>query len=408
VINGANSLVNPGNAWVKLKQGITGIFFKGSESMIKFFSSVKLAVVLIASLIIASIFATLYPKVNVFSSFWFRGLLLLFTLNLAVCTFKRLPAVWHKIFRKGELTPFILANSEYIKIEDSSNCAEKLLEHFKGKGYRIQTKEENGQLFIQAEKGFLNLIAPHLLHFALIVVLIGAFLGSFGTKGEVRGYVGQTVPVSNEPAMTVKINDFETLYDEDGAIDNWVSHLTLYVNNEEVKTGTTRVNHPFKYKGTVFYQSSYGYTHVVELVGEYNDTFALPDQKVFKIGDIPFNINQVRDGALLKIFRGHEIVDSILLAPGDKFTFPNGTTLTYLELIPFTILSVKKDPGTPVVMLGFVLVTIASTLFWTGRYQEIKVILDSGENALYYRVNCKNKTAVAEISNEVIKKVKGE
>jgi len=378
--------------------------------LIKFLSSVKLAVSLIALLVISSILATIYPEADIYSSFWFRGLLLFFTLNLLVCTLKRIPGIITVLKKDPESISNQNISGNKKSLEDIDKCENKLKEYFRGKKYKIQEQKEQGQTKLLAQKGFLNLLAPHMLHLALIIVLVGAFLGSFGAKGKVLCYVGQEREVPKDVAadMFIEVNDFKTIYDQQGAVSNWVTDFNIYVADKKVKTGTTKVNHPLKYKGVVFYQSSYGYNHLIQVLGEKEEAYAVPDGKVFKLDDLFFNISNVENGALLKVYQGHEVIKSKILQPGDKISFSDKTTLEYLQLHTYTVLSVKKDPGTNIVMAGFLLMSMASALFWTGRYTEIKVLTNKQQNEINFNVSCKNKTIKAEIIEEITKIVQGD
>ncbi len=92
------------------------------KSLYRFFTSVKVAIVLLILLIGASIPGTLIPQqrspeeyaarygqlaglfeglqlTRLYSSFWFIALLSLFALNIIVCTLARLPAKLQRAFR---------------------------------------------------------------------------------------------------------------------------------------------------------------------------------------------------------------------------------------------------------------------------------------------------------------------
>lgn len=370
--------------------------------MLRLLSSIKLAAVLIAALAIASIFATLYPHLNIYENIGFRGLLIAFTINLFTCTIRSIPAAYRKVIKKG-FDIETVKKQEPLQVPDVENSQKALEQYLQKKGYKIYKNKANDGTSILAKKGLLNLAAPHLLHVALIVVLIGAFVGSFGSSDNVMSFVGDSADIPSHIAkdMTVYINDFQTIYDKDGAVDNWVSDITLYVNGEKVAQGTTRVNHPFKYKGVVFYQSSYGYTHIIAEKETDGNFFAIPDGKMFNVDDIVFNIRYTPEGALLKVYQNHQVIKGMYLANGDEFELPDGSVFEYVELYPFTILSVKVDPGTNIVMAGFILMIIASTMFWTGRYREVQCYFSHLENKVHLLVVCKNKDMKNEVANEI-------
>ncbi|MGI6226488.1 MAG: cytochrome c biogenesis protein ResB [Peptococcales bacterium] len=371
--------------------------------MLRFLSSVWLAVVLIALMALASVFATLYPRVEVFSTFWFRGLLLLFCLNLLVCTLRSLPGVYRRIKK----IPSDVNETRAQELDSTiQNSPDDFKEYFRKQGYQVKIDTANGQTNLLAQKGMLNLIAPHLLHLSLIVVLIGGYLSSFGVEDQVTCFVGEkeAVPASVASGMVIEVNDFQTLIDHEGAIDNWVTDFNIYVNDVKATSGTTRVNAPLKYQGVSFYQKSYGYYHLIELIGEQDGVFQIPDKRIFKLGDQTFNITYTNQGPLLRFFQGHDITKEVIVRNGDKLDFPNDTTLTYLQPYPFTVLGVKKDPGTWVVMIGFLLMTIASSLFWTGRYREVAISFR--DEKAYLSVHCKSKDIRDEMLTEITQRLR--
>ncbi|WP_028307548.1 cytochrome c biogenesis protein ResB [Desulfitibacter alkalitolerans] len=375
--------------------------------MIKFLSSIKLAVILIAALVVTSIIATLNPNVNIYKSIWFRGLILIFTFNLLICSVQRIPVMLGKLFKKLDSQTEFKQYEREISIQDVTVSEIQLRKLLGEKGYRVKEENTTDKLILLANKGFLNLLAPHLLHISLIIVLLGAFLGSFGANDRVMAFVGNQADIPSHVAkgMAIQVNNFQTLYDSNGAIDNWVSDITIFVNGKEVANGTTRVNKPFKYKGVVFYQSSYGYNHLIGISGEEEEYYAIPDKKTFNVGDTLFNIQYLRGGSLIKLYEGRNVIDARYLQQGDTIEFPGGEILEYADINPYTVLAVKVDPGTNVVMVGFILMIISSSMFWSGRYREIHAVLDKKSSKVFVKVVCKNTDIKNQIYTELATKV---
>lgn len=378
---------------------------EGMAAMIKFLSSIKLAMILIAALVVASIFATLNPGLNVYKSIWFRGLLLFFTFNLLVCTVQRIPVMLRKLFIKIDSQDLLKEYELEIPIADILTGEIQLRKFLDKKGYRVQEKNTTDKLILLANKGTFNLVAPHLLHVSIIIVLSGAFLGSYGSNDSVMAFVGNQVDIPSHVAkgMAVQVNDFQTLYDNDGAIDNWASDITIFVNGKEAASGITKVNKPFKYKGVVFYQSSYGYTHLIGISGaeKEEEFYAIPDKKTFNIGDTFFNIQYLKGGSLIKLYQGPNVIDARYLNQGDTIEFPSGEILEYAGINPYTVLAVKVDPGINIVMAGFILMIISSSMFWSARYREIHGALDKKSSRLFVKVVCKNKDIREQIYTEL-------
>lgn len=73
--------------------------------MLKFLSSLKLAVILIAAIAAMSVLATIYPEADAFNSWSFRILVIAFFLNLSLCTMKLLPGFWKQLHRTAADVP---------------------------------------------------------------------------------------------------------------------------------------------------------------------------------------------------------------------------------------------------------------------------------------------------------------
>ena len=206
--------------------------------------------------------------------------------------------------------------------------------------------------------------------------------------------------------MEIRIDDFQTLYNDDGSVYNWVSDLTIFVDGKEVVRGSTRVNHPFRYRGIVFYQTGYGFRHLIGISGpEREETFYLmPNDTRFYEGGIPFDIRYFREGPLIKIYyeNGIDVRAAKRLSPGDTIEFPNGEILEYGNLYPYTVLFMKTDPGVPVAMAGFVLMMISSMMLWTTRHREVRATLDKTNNKLLVEVICKNKEIKEQVYTELM------
>ncbi|MBZ4654525.1 MAG: ResB protein required for cytochrome c biosynthesis-like protein [Peptococcaceae bacterium] len=373
--------------------------------MLKFFSSMQAGLVIMGLIIIASIVGTLQPQSSIYQAFWFNGLLLLLTINLTVCTSRRLPGLLEKFkgFSPEDKEKFPVEQG--IQVDNSRNSEAKILEALKNKGYKIDLFAESDYSRIAARKGMLYLVAPHLIHISLIVIFVGALIGSTGETANVGGYVGDVTDIPEKVAKShlhLEIKDFKTIYDKDKAVDNWESSIAVLAGDRVVAEGTTKVNHPFKYKGMTFYQSGYGYNHMIEVKGEAEGKHLIPLNKVLSLAGRMFKIEKAPGtGYVLKVYESHTKFDTYELKEGTVVNFPNATTMKYLGEKPYTVLKVKTDPGTPVVMGGFFLMTLASFLFWTGSYREIKIGFNHTKQLARFQVICRNKSVQEELHKEL-------
>jgi cytochrome c biogenesis protein len=218
------------------KKGVVDIF---SERVWKFFSSVKLAVVLLIILAIVSVIGTVIAQneapekylqeysqafVNLFEvlgffdmyhTWWFVLLLFLLTANLTVCTLDRLPPTLKII--TAPLKPIedeslkALPFKREIIIKAGRGKAEELaVKTLTRHRYRFITTGGPDETQLVTQKGVYSRLGYIITHVSILLVFIGALLGAFfGFKAFLNlpeGRASKVVYLRNEP-MWDKIMD---------------------------------------------------------------------------------------------------------------------------------------------------------------------------------------------------------
>lgn len=265
-------------------------------SLWKFFSSLKLTIFLLIGLATVSIIGTIIPQgtpppaqylqtisqakfdiyqklgfFDMYHSWWFILLLYLLTLNLVACTLRRLPHDWKTM---TEIVPTLddareksLANSHAWKLKGSAgDIRHKATELLKTSfAVPIETKV-NDEYHLFAQKGRYSRLGVYLLHAGIVVVFIGAIIGSlFGFKGFVWINEGESVSTVSSNSGTpldlgfsVRCDAFSVSFYDTGAPKEFKSILTVIENGRTViDKRPVIVNDPLSYKGLTFYQSSY-------------------------------------------------------------------------------------------------------------------------------------------------------
>ncbi len=377
--------------------------------MLKFLSSLKLAVILIAAIAVMSVLATIFPDVNAFSSWSFRLLVIAFFVNLGLCTVQILPKFWKQMHRCAADVP----NDGAYKVYDADEAA--VTAWLKENHYSISREEQNGNVKIMAQKGKAGLSAPHLLHISLLIILIGALFSTFNTEGYTMGQVGQNRPFPDEllgvygTDSTVEILDFDTVYDEQQEIDNWVTRFNLYVEGKLVAENVeTKVNEPYRHGNLMIYQNSYDYRYLLEVDGleneEDNTTYAIPNDQAASIGGQTVVTAMINGQPYVQISDHVNDPRGQFVQPGDVMTLTDsGATLTYLDIVEYSILELKIRRGTYIVFAGFLLASIASLLFLSGRYREIWILTGKGRKESRIWCYSKNSMVVEEIEEELAK-----
>jgi cytochrome c biogenesis protein len=257
------------------------------KSITRFFSSVKLAIVLLIIITLASILGTLVPQhrstaeyaarygqmsgllvsleiTRLYSSWWFLSLLLLFSLNTVVCTLTRFRPKYLRAVKPG--LAFEAKSLASLKITDSFQIKGNLREAgagvagaLKAKGYRIRSRDEEGRIRLAGRKKMFGLFGSDVVHLGLLVILLGGIIsGLLGFRADISISEGKTMDVPNAD-FALRLDKFVTEYYPDGRIKDWKSDLVVVKDGRDMKAKTVEVNHPLTYGGFVFYQSSYGW-----------------------------------------------------------------------------------------------------------------------------------------------------
>lgn len=285
------------------------------EKIWRFFSSVRLTIVLLLSLAATSIIGTLIPQnespqaylqafgaslyrffdllgfLDLYHSWWFQTLMLLLALNVLICSINRLSATWRIIF--PERPKFNLSRFRQLEPKEEftqNSSGEDLQKRYQAIISRIfrycrVEKTDNGYV-IFGEKGRWTRIGVYIVHLSVICMLVGGVIGSIlGFEGFVNlapGEGSQQIQLRNRNQMltldfTIRCDDFKVRFYPSGAPEEFRSSLSIIEGGEVVKTQDIIVNDPLRYKGISIYQASYGQLparqHDIQLPDEFTLVF---------------------------------------------------------------------------------------------------------------------------------------
>ncbi len=260
-------------------------------------ASVKLTIGLLIFLAFVSIIGTIIPQnaseaaylrhygpqayaalrtlgfLDIYHSWWFNCLLALLSLNLLTCSARNIPRTW-RIIRRADLTPddtrlkslpCVVSIRRKASPEEAKDLLITRVRKFLGSPVETADGET---LHLFAEKAKYSRLGVYVTHASVIIILAGGLIGSlFGFKGNVTIVEGERASqiVVFQKGMSfkqlgfdIRCDDFEVTYYPNGAPKDYKSTLTIIESGNEVLTKVIEVNHPLRYKGLTFYQSSYG------------------------------------------------------------------------------------------------------------------------------------------------------
>lgn len=359
--------------------------------------------------IIDSNFILLLGLNNIYKTWWFILLILLFVISLFSCTLVRqipslkMARLW-QFYTKDRSLEKIGIYSKLQKISLS-----KLAFTLKSDNYNVIQK---GSL-LYAYKGLPGKIGPIIVHASLIIVLLGALLGNLS------GFVSQElVPLGGifhiqnivdsgrfsyiPQNFEGYVKDFKIAYNDEGAIDQFYSDLSiLNPQGLEIKNKTIYVNEPLRYNGVVFYQTDWSIVNLSINID--NETeFQLPlklinvkNEGKFWISSLPVETTKNNEtnnillvledltGKILIYNQNQELLSVVNV--GDNFLI-NGHRLKVTDIVSSTGLQVKSDPGIPFVYFGFSLLMFSIVISYMS-YSQIWAIKRNKELYISGRTN---------------------
>lgn len=281
-----------------------------------FFSSVKVAIILILITLVASIIGTIFPQeryvpaVNVeawykqqygawgeiyynlglgdmYNSWWYITLLALIGISLVVCSLDRViplyKALKHQRVKKH--VSFIekqrvAAKRELGEKDDHEDLFDRLTTKLTKKRYNVR---RDGQALL-AEKGRVSRWGPYINHIGLIIFLLGTLMRLIPgwyldeyvwiREGETKELPGTEYVLKNEKA-TIEFYDPEEsperLNLEGQIVKRYETQAVLYERGspngelQPVKSQTIVVNRPLKHEGLLVYQSGFQQSQPVSL-----------------------------------------------------------------------------------------------------------------------------------------------
>ncbi|MDR3089826.1 MAG: cytochrome c biogenesis protein ResB [Desulfobulbaceae bacterium] len=359
------------------------------------FTSVRLAIFLLAALAVTSIIGTIIPQHQtyewyaerysphlatffqvldipaMYGSWWFTGLLALLAINLIACSLERLPKVLALIQADPAATPALRLEKMPLQARwpQVGNAAlPSLKKLLVARGFTAANDAET--LFIAA-KGAWSRLGAYIVHLSILVIFAGALIGQYyGFKGSVMLPEGKSTDVvflnqshqAKNLGFTVRCDLFAIEYYDNGMPKEYLSRLTVLENGTPVVSRDIEVNKPLRHNGITFYQASYQpfQDFIIELAKKSGPrhAFTVPYQKQEEWSEEGLAFGVISAEALgqrlerLKLWLKIGAAEAVTLnlAAGEEGEL--GPYKIRARQLYATGLQVAKDPGVPLVYLG--------------------------------------------------------
>jgi cytochrome c biogenesis protein len=411
-----------------------------------FFTSIKVAIVLLLLLIAASVLGTLIPQgrsaqeylvrygrlgdlfqklqfTRMYQSFWYIILLVLFSLNIIVCTLIRLSPKLRRAFRpRCDADP---KSVELLKVKDKFRlplapaAALTAVRGVLGRHhYRLRGHAAENRHCLLARKRLLGLFGSDVVHVGLLIILAGGIVsGLTGVRGSLTLSENQTLPIP-QAGFSLRLDKFITEYYPDGNVKDWKSELTIIEGDKPVLHRSIEVNHPLSHKGFVFYQSGYGADwekpelqvwlkkksdpgylksiwlevgrpaavegeDIVLTVSRFLPDFVLDERNQPSTRSLDLS----NPAALIRAERaGAELFSGWIFAKFPDFAQMHQAAesefkaeLRDVKAPQYSVIQTAKDPGVPLIWLGCVLLMLGLFLAFYWPTREIRFVLEESQ-----------------------------
>ena len=405
---------------------------KQGNSLWNFFASVKLALVTLFVLAVASIIGTIIPQKeaaaryielyganvakffqlldlqDMYNSWWFVSMLVLFSLNLIVCTIERLPHIWKVVTldnlattsadRLGKMAMHRTFRGQ-LAMEQAVSTVQQIM---KGAGWPVSQADKDGGVLLFSQKGAYTRLGVIIVHVSILVIFVGALIGSFyGYKASVLipegGSTSQVYQSNAEHtpiplSFTVRCDDFKLTYYDTGMPKEYRSDLVVVKDNKDLFKQSVVVNDPMQYGGLTFYQSSYQpvegqfSVHIANENTKAEQKFIITPRQESKwlSENVSFGITDMSGPDMMKRYQYKIWFSDSKSGPAEFWINEGGTarvkrpetTYTFTAQPRFaTGLQVVKDPGVWTVYSGCIMMILGLIVIFFMSHRRIWVFV---------------------------------
>lgn len=366
------------------------------KQTLRFFSSMQLGIFLLLLLALVSAYATLQDMERaidyIYSSWWYLSILSFASLNLLLCTLKRIRPMLHLAYRPSKICSGMEIRSmpfhREVQTKGDGSSLDRAAMAFKAVGQRVSVTDGPLGRVVFGERGRLGYFGSFLTHLSLLVILLGALYGVVtGYEVTNGGWIDSSFAVL-EGNFEVELTDIRMVQEENPVMRPRVyTDVTVRRGAEVLAQDTVSINDPVRFLGNTIYHSTFLFFPVFKLTDvETNETgtsrFLEGDhiyldaerttyikiQKFFsnfamRSDGTPYNVDYrtIRPVVGGTLMQGRENLGSVLL-PLNKaqvFDTPGGeveVVLTGYDLA--TVFSVSKNLGRPFLFGGSLLLLI--------------------------------------------------
>ena len=210
---------------------------------------------------------------DMYHTWWFMGILGFLMVSLTSCLWRNVPKMLKDMrTRKVTVAEKSLKRFQYLHEWQFKNVhADRLQQAFREslRGWEFREAGQDGIQYIRADKGRWNKWGYILVHTAILVILVGGWIGSeYGFRGNMAvveggseheiSFLQGTETGHLSMPFDVRCNSFTIDFFPTGAPKEFRSNLTIIDHGKGVLTSDSSVKEPLNNKGVRIYKGSCG------------------------------------------------------------------------------------------------------------------------------------------------------
>ena len=356
---------------------------------------------------------------HIFSSVGFYVVTIALAISIIGCTTHRIPLLWKRWRHPGASVSQAFFSAARYRGEvttglDAEAGLAKAAQELKAAHYRVVELPENSLFADRNAWGGFGTVVAHLSFIVILAAFLVSGLASYSVLLNAP-IGGNPVAVGDGTNLTVAVTDYnETDDPASGQVTDYVSHVIVYDNGQQVKEQDVRVNSPLTYGKWTFYQySALGMAYDVTITSADGSTLfngSVPQQYQSNDGTLSVGIIRLDELGVDVQVEGPAsgqigINNTFGLQPGqvgfviwvdgatqpdnmDDLSLPDSgppaaavdpggsytskdLTFTFNREIQYTGIKARTDPGTILVWIGGLLLVIGMTVTFTFRYRRV-------------------------------------
>lgn len=371
--------------------------------------SSRLTAILMAALLMASLFAALFPQMpadpaaqtpwlsavtlryggattvmhalgffDAYHSAWYRVLLAALLLNMIACTLKRMPRLWLYLTRRRRVVRHEAFYRDFAhrfewnagSLDDGLSAVKETLHRRRYRLY-VEREDGSGRAYVYAEKGRWAEVGTLFSHVSA-VILIFAVTARPALSWQIAGIPllpGQAHTLDISPPVTVRAGPLQIERHPDGRPRDYQVSLAVTDGSSPI-TRTVQINEPLTYRGVAFHLQGYGpAATVVTPEGIYTVEFSSGQTQEIALPEADLRLRLAPQPAEETIFVEAMNAEGASLGAGivaDGQQVSLGAKTITFELSRYTVWMASSDPTFPLALGAAALMLLGMLIsLWT-------------------------------------------